>query len=69
LALAAKVTHQGANGVIRIAEPLSDVAERAVFEKEGTQRFVLAVKGLRGFPKEALTGRIIHARDSAMRVD
>jgi hypothetical protein len=49
LALAAKVTHQGANGVIRIAEPLSDVAEGAVFEKEGTQRFVLAVESLRGF--------------------
>jgi hypothetical protein len=48
---------------------LSDVAEGAVFEKEGTQRFVLAVESLRGFPKEALTRRIIHARDSAMRVD
>ena len=69
LALAAKVTHQGANGGRRRAEPWSDVAEGAMFEKDGTPRFVLAVESLRGFPKEALTRRIIQARDCAMRVD
>ena len=53
----------------RRAEPWSDVAEGAVFEKDGTPRFVLAVESLRGFPKEALTRRIIQARDCAMRVD
>jgi hypothetical protein len=69
LAPGAKVTHQGANRVIRIAEPLRDVAEGAVVGKEGPQRFVLAVEGLRGFLKEALTRRIIHGWASSVRVD
>jgi hypothetical protein len=69
LAPGAKVTHQGANRVIRIAEPLRDVAKGAVVDKEGPQRFVLAVEGLRGFVKEALTRRIIHGWASSVRVD
>ena len=59
--LAAKLTDQGADGVVAITESLGDFLHRLIFEQDGTQRFVLAMKWIAGLLEKRTDECGIHA--------
>jgi hypothetical protein len=59
-ALAAEVTHPGADRVIAHVEALTDGLSGKPLDKEGVQRGEAPVQGLDGFEEEAAAEGIVH---------
>ena len=64
--LGAKITHQTAHGVVRIAKALGHFRLRLLVNKDGPQGFIAAMQYLLRFEEEATGERVFHHKHSEL---
>jgi hypothetical protein len=64
--LGAKVTHQAAHGVVRIAKALGHFRLRLLVNEDGTQGFIAAMQCLLRFEEEATGEGVFHHKHSEL---
>jgi hypothetical protein len=64
--LGAKITHQAAHGVVRIAKALGNFRLRLLVNEDGAQGFIAAMQRLLRFEEEAMAEGVLHHKHSEL---